>query len=204
MGEFTYQRETNGFKLENWEWDNTWIAQPNDSEKKRIFYIGDSISCGTRGKFGDVSGGRYTCDGFGTSKGLDNPFFYDSLRLFAAQLNGFECVLFNNGLHGWHLTPDEYESYYEKMVEFLVSEFKGVPVYVVLTTSTRDDEKSEKSGVCERNERAIRVAKKHGLKTIDLYSVSIENKALRSDDGVHFSDEGYKKFAECIFREISK
>lgn len=204
MSEFTYQRETTGFKLENWEWDNTWIDHPNDHMKKRLFYIGDSISCGTRKQFNGVSGGKVTCDGFGTSKALDNPFFFESLRLFAAQLNGFECVLFNSGLHGWHLNPDEYENYYEKMVKFLISEFKGVPVYIVLTTSTKGDEESERSGVKERNERASRVAEKYGLKTIDLYSVSLENRALRCDDGVHYTDEGYKKFAEYIYGEVSK
>lgn len=202
MSEFTYQRETTGFKLENWEWDNTWIDHPNDRMKKRIFYIGDSISCGTRRQFAAVSGGKYTCDGFGTSKGLDNPFFCDGIRYFAAQLNGFECVLFNNGLHGWHLTPDEYEHYYEKMAKFLISEFKGVPVYIVLTTSTKGDEESEKSGVAERNERTARVAEKYGLKVIDLYSVSVEKKELRSSDGVHYSDAGYAEFAKYILGEI--
>jgi hypothetical protein len=204
MGEFTYQEDAYGFKLENWEWDNTWIDHPNDRQKKRFFYIGDSISCGTRRMFRAVSD-KYTCDGFGTSKGLDNPFFCDGIRYFAAQLNGFECVLFNNGLHGWHLDNEQYEKCYEKMVKFLISEFKGVPVYIVLTTSTKGDEElGENSRVRKRNAAASRVAEKYGLKVIDLYTVSLENKDLRTDDGVHFTDEGYKVFAKYIFECVSK
>ncbi len=199
MSQFTYQSESYGFKLENWEWDNTWIDHPNDHMKKRFFYIGDSISCGTRKQFSAISD-KITCDGFGTSKALDNPFFFESLRLFAAQLNGFECVLFNSGLHGWHLNPEEYGKYYEKMVKFLLSEFKGTPVYVVLTTSIAGDQ----SNVLARNEKACEVAARYGLKTIDLYTVSVENADLRCDDGVHFTDEGYIKFAQYICEEVSK
>lgn len=203
MSEFTYQESAYGFKLENWEWDNTWIDHPNDRQKKRFFYIGDSISCGTRRMFRAVSD-KYTCDGFGTSKGLDNPFLCEGIRYFAVQLNGFECVLFNNGLHGWHLDDVEYEKHYEKMVKFLVNEFKGVPVYIVLTTSTKGDEEAEVSRVGKRNAAAVRVAEKYGLNVIDLYTVSVENKDLRTDDGVHFTEAGYKKFAEYIFERVSK
>ncbi len=198
MNEFTYQEKANGFKLEDWEWDNTWIDHPNDNQIKRILYIGDSISCGTRRCFRKVTGDKYTADGFGTSKGLDNPFFAESIRLFASQLCGYEAILFNNGLHGWHLNKEEYKECYDKMIKFLTSNFAGVPIYVVLTTQTRNG--GEK--VIERNEAACEIAEKYGLKTVDLYTASLENVDLRSEDGVHFTDEGYARFAEIIMKTI--
>lgn len=48
--------------------------------------------------------GEILFDGFGTSKALDNPYFQQSLHLFAAQEGYRDLVLFNNGLHGWHLS----------------------------------------------------------------------------------------------------
>ena len=48
MSNFTYEREERKEKLETWEWDNVWFEHPNDNEAKRVLYIGDSISCGTR------------------------------------------------------------------------------------------------------------------------------------------------------------
>ena len=54
------------------------------------------------------------------------------------------------------------------------------------------------------NESLFEIAKKYGLPIIDLYSASVENAHLRKDDGVHFSAEGYKKFAELIVGELKK
>ena len=68
-------------QYETYEWDNVWLDHAEDLSRRRVLYIGDSISCGSR----HIATGQ-TCeeilfDGFGTSKALDNPYFKDpSLR----------------------------------------------------------------------------------------------------------------------------
>jgi hypothetical protein len=48
MNCFTYETSEKLNKLEKYEWDNVWWEQTADKTAKRILYIGDSISCGTR------------------------------------------------------------------------------------------------------------------------------------------------------------
>ncbi len=48
MDGFTYEKNDISRKLENFEWDNVWWEQTANASAKRIAYIGDSISCGTR------------------------------------------------------------------------------------------------------------------------------------------------------------
>ena len=63
----------------------------------------DSISCEKKTALNAISDGEILFDGFGTSKVLDNPYYFPSLSLFARQESSRNAVIFNNGLHGWHL-----------------------------------------------------------------------------------------------------
>lgn len=201
MSNFTYEFENVKTPLETYEWDNVWIEQTEKTDAKRVLYIGDSISCGTRNIATRESGEEYLFDGFGTSKALDNPFFFEAVHLFAKQLTDIQTVIFNNGLHGWHLDDEtEYRDYYEKAIEFTLREFDGKKIFLVLTTSVADTEREKR--VIARNKVALELAKKYNLPVIDLYTISSQITSLRCDDGVHFSAEGYKKLAEKILNDI--
>ena len=201
MSQFTYQSEINGTALETYEWDNVWIEQTANLDGNRVLYIGDSISCGTRNIATSLSEGRYLFDGFGTSKALDNPFLFDSIRLFASQLTKTETVIFNNGLHGWHLNDEtEYPKFYEQVIQFLLSEFEGKKIFLVLTTSVADSDREKR--VKARNKAVCELAEKYSLPVIDLYSTSVEYVNFRIDDGVHYISDGYRKFAAKILEDI--
>ena len=203
MSEFTYEQGKNEYKLETYEWDNTWIEQANDAESTRILYVGDSISCGVRRIATERSGKRMMFDGFGTSKALDNPYFLDTLRMFAAQQVRRDAVIFNNGLHGWHLDDEtEYPALYEEAVRFMKKEYADTPIFLVLTTAVADENRLLR--VQKRNQAALVLAEKYGLYVIDLYKISSENTELRSTDGVHFFTAGYEKFADFIIASIKE
>ena len=203
MSQFTYEYESQDTELETYEWDNVWWEQTGRNDAARVLYIGDSISCATRGFGTACSNGNILFDGFGTSKALDNPFLYDSIRIFAKQQKSCDAVLFNNGLHGWHLDDEvQYAHYYEKAVKFLLEEFKNCPVLIVLTTSVANEETEQR--VKRRNEVAVKIAAKYGLPIVDLYSVSVECSSFRAEDGVHFYPDGCTKFAEQILRDLKK
>lgn len=203
MSEFTYEQENNSYELETYEWDNTWIEEANNVDAARILYVGDSISCGVRRIATERSGKKIMFDGFGTSKGLDNPYFLDTLRMFAAQQPKRDAVIFNNGLHGWHLDDEkEYPAFYEEAVRFMLKEYEGTPIFLVLTTAVADEERLAR--VQKRNETALAIAEKYGLFVIDLYKVSSENTDVRSADGVHFWTAGYEKFADFIIASLKE
>lgn len=200
MSSFTYEYSAQT-KLETFEWDNTWIDHANDTTTRRALYIGDSISCGIRKICTERSAGKWLFDGFGSSKALDHPVFFDSVRLFASQQPRRDVILFNNGLHGWHLDDErEYAPLLEEMLLNLKREYPETPMYVILTTSVANSLEEERVG--RRNRAAISIAQKLALPVIDLYCESVRHAALRCADGVHFTKEGYEKFADFILSSI--
>lgn len=203
MSDFTYEITEEKRIYETYEWDNTWLEYAYDENADRVLYIGDSISCQSRRLITEKAEGQFLFDGFGTSKGIDNPYFDAAISIFAKQQPDRRAVLFNNGLHGWHLEDEtEYREYYEKKIKFLLEEFKGVPLFIVLTTHIADEEREKR--VIKRNKVATELAKKYKLPIIDLYTVTAANPNTLSADGVHLLKEGYELLAEEILKVLNE
>lgn len=203
MDNFTYENNDRVTPLETYEWDNVWIQRTDDKKSPRVLYIGDSISCALRVFGNGVTKEEILIDSFGTSKAIDNAYFWDALRLFSLQEGHRDIVLFNNGLHGWHLDDEkDYPAYYERMLCKILDEFKDSKVVIVLTTAVAKEERHERVKV--RNGFVKTIAGKYGLDIIDLYEISSENMDLLGDDGVHFTADGYQKISEYLVDEIRK
>ncbi len=203
MDNFTYENNDRVTPLEMYEWDNVWIQRTDDKKSPRVLYIGDSISCALRVFGNGVTKEEILIDSFGTSKAIDNAYFWDALRLFSLQEGHRDIVLFNNGLHGWHLDDEkDYPAYYERMLCKILDEFKDSKVVIVLTTAVAKEERHERVKV--RNGFVKTIAVKYGLDIIDLYEISSENMDLLGDDGVHFTADGYQKISEYLVDEIRK
>lgn len=107
MSKFTYQKENNE-DLEYFEWDSLWFDNAPDRKSDRVLVIGDSISCGYRIPLSKIADGKYFVDGLGTSKAVNNEFFPLLVDYFISQMSNLKVIMVNNGLHGWHLSEDEY------------------------------------------------------------------------------------------------
>ena len=202
MSDFTYEFNNRSQSLEKYEWDNVWWEQADVTGVPRVLYIGDSISCATRRVATAAAEGKIFFDGFGTSKAVDNPYFSESVRLFAQQQGEREVIIFNNGLHGWHLDDDtEYIQYYEKLVKFLLREFGETPIVLILTTAIADEKRNAR--VIKRNNAVVKLAAAYNLSVVDLYSVVNEHRELLSPDGVHLIPEGYKLLASALLSHIN-
>ena len=203
MDEFTYENQDIRTKYETFEWDNTWIENANNTDAKRVLYIGDSISCGIRRIATELTEGNILFDGYGTSKGIDNPYLMESIKSFALQEGKQDVIIFNNGLHGWHLDDDtEYKEHFEKVVGLLLQNFKNIPVMLILTTSLADEERNKR--VMRRNKAVLEIAKQYKLPVIDLYNESITNHKYLRKDGGHFYKKGYRNLAKKIVSEVEK
>jgi hypothetical protein len=200
MDGFTYEKNDTSRKLENFEWDNVWWEQTANASAKRIAYIGDSISCGTRHLITKLSESEILCDGFATSKALDNPYFKPSLELFFEQQTKCDAILFNNGLHGFHLSEEQYAFHYRDMLRFLSCNFPDIPLAVALSTYSENENCAPY--VIPRNECARNLAKEMDIPIIDLYSVSEENKALLAEDKAHFTTKGYTLLGETLAKRV--
>lgn len=196
MSNYTYEARDVKTPLETYEWDNVWFEHTENETDDRVMYIGDSISCATRKVATATSDNKLLFDGFGTSKSLDNAYFKDSVRIFARQQGRRRAIVFNNGLHGWHLDDTaEYAEYYENFVKFLLDEYKGTPLILLLTTHVADINRDAR--VVARNEAVKRVAEKYSLPTVDLYTITKENDVVGTD-GVHLTQDGYKMLAKAV------
>ncbi len=188
--------------FETYEWDNTWIEKSNEINAKRVLYIGDSISCKTREALNAISRGEILFDGFGTSKAIDNPYYFPSLSLFARQESSRNAVIFNNGLHGWHLNEEDYSKLYNEFLDKLINEFSDTLIIPILTTFvTNKDYHNDR--VIKRNNIVKKLAASKKLPVIDLYTISEKNKNFLSVDGVHFTETGYKVLANEVLRKLN-
>lgn len=200
MSELTFEYKEKQSCLETYEWDNVWWEQTNIKDVPRVLYVGDSISVHTRRIATGTAKGEFLFDGFATSKAVDNPYFADSVRIFGKQQGERCAVLFNNGLHGWHLEDEtEYRHFYEQMICFFIKEFPNTPFFLLLTTYVADPEQNARVQV--RNRVVCELAQKYALPVIDLYSI-IEANANLLSDGVHMQREGYQLLANEIIQTI--
>ena len=139
---YTYQHTLQDNSYETYEWDNTWHEHAPNSDKPRILYIGDSISCVARQCLNEAAKDRFYCDGYGSSRSIDDPFFQAQVLLFSQQQGYRNAILFNNGLHGWHMEDSaEYKAHYEKFLLFLKKEFPDTPIFLVTTTHVQNGER---------------------------------------------------------------
>lgn len=201
MSADTYEFESQSNSLEIYEWDDVWWDHPTDTSLPRITYIGDSISRGTRKAMAPLITGSLLLDNFATSKALDNPYFASALSLFFSQQKRCDALLFNNGLHGWHLADDEYASYYEKMICFLRQSLPDTPLIAVLSTYLSNAEQN--SRVRARNAIARGIAERYGLPILDFYTVAKQNASTMISDGVHFEKEGYCALANEMLKFLA-
>lgn len=199
----TFQETAGKIPLEKYEWDRIWQEDTYDTASKRVVYIGDSISEGTYPQCTKLSEREFVFNNFASSKAVDNPHHIPMLKMFIEQNEKCDAVIFNNGLHGWHLSEQEYYEGYKKTVKALLSDYAEIPFFIVLTTWV-DSSNSVSDRVVPRNEMALKVAKELNLPVIDLYKVAKANAQLIKADGVHFSEEGYEQLAKEIIKVLKE
>ena len=201
IGMVTYEEQDNANKLETYEWDYAWWEHADDDKTPGILYIGDSISLGTRPQLNELLAGKMLVHGFATSKALDNSYLLPAIELFVKQMHSCKYVLFNNGLHGWHMDDEnEWCSYLERSLETLKEMLPEAELVLVNTTCVAEEGRENR--VINRNRCMKNIAEKMQLRVIDLHSVAKENVSCRMEDGVHYTAEGYQKFAVHILSEL--
>ena len=105
-------------------------------------------------------------------------------------------MLFNNGLHGFHLNDSLFERYYRKMIVYLKESFRNIPIMVVLSTTVGDTER--RACIIRRNAIAQKIANENGLDVIDLFEASERMAELQTADLVHFNEEGFHALAKIV------
>ena len=103
---------------ENIEWSDFWWPNEPDSSKPRVLFVGNSISRGYFPAVSAILADKANCDRYSSSRSIEDPALFQETKLAMAKYN-HAVIHFNNGLHGWHLSNEQYEKGLRKYVKFL-------------------------------------------------------------------------------------
>ncbi|QDT03955.1 hypothetical protein K227x_23410 [Rubripirellula lacrimiformis] len=190
------------------EWIDIWVTDADKDKLPRVLLVGDSI---TRGYFGAVESqlsGKAYCARLTTSKCVSDPSFNADLRLMLDQYD-FTVVHFNNGLHGWGYTEEQYRDGLAATVDFVKQNAADTKFIWATTTPVREKDDLEKFGertqrVRVRNADAAAIMQDHGFATDDLFHLVKDHPDWQSKDGVHFNGKGNEALAKQVADSISK
>jgi hypothetical protein len=190
------------------EWIDIWVTDADKDDLPRVLFVGDSI---TRGYFGPVEkqlAGKAYCARLTTSKCVSDPTFNNDLLLLLQQYK-FAVIHFNNGLHGWGYTEDQYRDGLLKTVA-TVNERAGDAKFIWATTTPMRDSSDlqkfneETERVKVRNKLAAEIMKDNGVSTNDLFELVKDHADWQSTDGVHFNANGNEGLAKQVSESVAK
>jgi lysophospholipase L1-like esterase len=193
---------------EDIEWLDVWVPDNNESGLPRVLLIGNSI---TRAYYPEVAenlrGVAFTAR-LATSKSLGDPALIDEIELVMKHTR-FDVVHFNNGLHGFGYTEQEYGAALPEMIAAIKAHSPDAKLIWASTTPTRQGERMEEFApgterVKERNRIALEVMQKYGIVCNDLFAVVEPHPEYYTADGIHLLDEGTTALARKVSDEIRK
>lgn len=190
------------------EWADIWVTDANKDDLPRVLLIGDSI---TRGYFGEVEkdlAGKAYCARLTTSKCVSDPSFIDEVQLLLKHYK-FSVIHFNNGLHGWGYTEEQYGEGLAKTVDAIGKQASEAKLIWATTTPVRVRGDLKKVGerterVRLRNKIAIEIMKKRDIPTNDLFGLVENQPDWYSGDGTHFNAKGKSAQAKQVAESVAK
>jgi hypothetical protein len=195
--------------LERYEWCEFWWEEATSFDKKRVLLIGDSITRAYHPHVNQLLKDVAYVDKLATSKALDNPSLFQEVDYMLKHRAEFQydVVHFNNGLHGFHLSKEEYKHHYENMLQHLKEHTKAVIVLGLSTPVTIDGDPiqinpSINDKVLERNQAVIQLADQAKVLIHDLYTPLVGRDEYRVNDGYHYNVEGEKAQAVWVANTI--
>lgn len=198
----TYMSGDYNYPLEEKEWTQVWLDEAMDKTTPRVLLVGDSIFNGIISNIINMVDGTVLFDSFCSSKAVDNPYLIEELELFMRQEGHRKLIVFNNGLHGWHLDDEaQYAEGYEKIVSYLREKYPDTPVVISLTTAIKDEHLPR---VLVRNEVAKKVAAKYQCPIMDMFAESKRHEHMMTEDGIHFLYQGYQGLSKFIMDYVAE
>ena len=115
------------------EWCRIRVHSARSNDKPRILLVGDSITCAYFPTVVKHLKGKAYCTQFATSLCVADPAFHKQLELVLGQYK-YDVIHFNNGLHEFIYTPDEYRAGCEKALSYIKRKSPSAKIILVLST----------------------------------------------------------------------
>ena len=193
-------------KREKIEWcDMRWFNADDDS-LPGVLLIGDSIVVGYSSRVQERLDGTASVARLATSKYLGDAALLRELDYVFGDYK-YEVVHFNNGLHGWSYTEEDYANDFPVFFGHLKRLAGNAKLIWASTTPARCRDNREQLDA-ERNPRVLarnRIAQQflseQDVAVNDLYGLMVEHPELCTD-GVHYNGDGYAMMADAVCRHI--
>ena len=192
------------------EWCDIWISHANEAKLPRVLLIGDSI---VRDYYPEVEkqlAGKAFVARLSTSRFIGDPVLLKEIELV---LDGtkFDVIHFNNGMHGWQHTEEEYQKAFPKLMKTIRAHAPKARLIWASTTPLRDgtgvtgDTHAQYSDarIAARNAIAARFVTARNI-SIDDLNAAMQGHPEYHSDNVHFNGQGIQIQAAQVSAIVAK
>ncbi|MCC8423725.1 SGNH/GDSL hydrolase family protein [Mucilaginibacter sp. UR6-11] len=194
---------------EDIEWIDAYMPNTNNHSLPRILLIGNSISRGYYPEVVKLLDGKAYVARLSTSKSICDPALNKEIALIMSYYK-FDIVHFNNGLHGFGYTEEEYKKAFPGFVKAIR---KGAPKARLIWATTTPMRSAADANILdpktgrvkERNKIALDyIATQKDIKVDDLWTLAIEHpEYYQGGDGTHPIPSGFSALAHKVAGELS-
>jgi hypothetical protein len=193
---------------ENIEWADLWFPDIHQTTLPRILLIGDSI---TRQYYpvvvNDLQGKAVVCR-FTTSYFVSNPLLPGLIKLYLGQMK-FDVIQFNNGMHGWDNSEDQYRAGFPAFLAAIRDNAQGAKLIwadttpvTILNNPNGIDPRTDR--VKARNAIAHEFTSQAGIPEDDLFALMLAHPGLNDSGGVHFTKAGFEVEGHYVAALLAK
>ena len=174
---FTYAQKK--IAREYIEWSDIWIPGANKTDLPHVLLIGNSITRGYYGKVEAALKEKAYVGRLSNSQSEGDPPLIEELAVVLKNTK-FDVIHFNNGLHGFDYTEEEYDKSFPKLIKIIRKYAPKAKLIWANTTPVRTGE---------------------GMK--ELWKVVIDHpEYYAGGDGTHPIDAGYSALANQVIKVI--
>lgn len=193
---------------EDIEWSDIWIPGANKADLPHVLLIGNSITRGYYGKVEQALQGKAYVGRLTTSKSVGDPALLEEIEVILKN-TPFDIIHFNNGLHGFDYTEEEYDKSFPKLIK-TVRKYapKAQLIWATITPVRTGEEMKELAPITERLKVRNKIALKHinraDIEVNDLWKIVIDHpEYYAGGDGTHPVAAGYSALADQVSKVIN-
>ena len=134
---FTYAQKK--IAREYIEWSDIWIPGANKTDLPHVLLIGNSITRGYYGKVEAALKEKAYVGRLSNSKSVGDPALIEELTVVLKNTK-FDVIHFNNGLHGFDYTEEEYDKSFTKLIKIIRKYAPKAKLIWATTTPVRTGE----------------------------------------------------------------
>ncbi|HTH82510.1 MAG TPA: SGNH/GDSL hydrolase family protein [Mucilaginibacter sp.] len=196
-------------KREPIEWLDVYIPNTNDSALPRILIIGNSLARGYYPEVAKLMEGKAYVARLSTTKSVCDPALIKEIDLIMSY-HKFDIVEFDNGLHGFGYTEEQYKQAFPGFVKAIRDNAPNAKlIWATLTPlHTRADAKVFLpiiERIKARNKIALDyITSQKNIRVDDLWAATIDHpEYYQGGDGAHPIPSGYTALAQHVAAELT-